>query len=201
MLTAVAFAAGLLLFISVPFRRKLWWLKLLVAFGLMIGPYAIDVVPARMKAGESIKTAIVPTTILLQLMEPNTEFPYGVVFDRINKAPERHAMWTWQIDQVGAWCSTCIDAGKDDMAMRGVQIAGNLAKRGSEEAVRSLGRALSHKNTSIRVLALATLMSLQDKAAPAREDLLAAMKNDADERVRQGARQIMNAIGVSHTDE
>ncbi|MEX2214805.1 MAG: HEAT repeat domain-containing protein [Phycisphaeraceae bacterium] len=190
-LTLLAFAAGFVLLVSIPFKRKHWAWKLLIAMGLIFGPYIADVIPSRVKSGESMISAAIPTTLLLQLMSPDTEWPYGTVFDRLNKAQPRHAMWDWQLDSIAAWCEACLAT--DAMAIRGVQIAGTVASRGSDAAVGALGKALSHKNPEVRVLACDILLSMKDRAALVRE-VIERVMNDTDERVRNKTKQLLNAM-------
>lgn len=168
----VAALAGLALFVFALLRRRGWWWKLPVALALVAGTYAVDVVRVRMsELGQSPVNALIPTTVLLQLMAPDTEWPYGIVFDRLNKAPQRHALWTWQLDKLAHWCEECIASKDTAMARRGIQIAGTIAGRGSDAAITVLARAMMHGDAVLGLLAFDSLRSMGDRIVVARAEI------------------------------
>ena len=171
-------------FIFTFLRRRGWWWKLPLALALMAGPYVFDVVRVRMsEMGQSPVNATLPTSLLLMVMEPDTEWPYGILFDRLNKAPQRHELWTWQLDQLAGWCQQCIDSTDVTMVRRGIQIAGNIAGRGSDEAIRVLGKATMHSNSALALLALDSLRSQGDRIPLAIEEIQAIAKESRDPAV------------------
>jgi len=193
----LAMIGGVVLFIATLFRRRGWWWKLPAAVALMVGPYVLDVARSRVsEGGESWGSALVPTTALLMMMQPDNRWPYGTVFDRLHKAPPRHAMWESQLDKLAAWCRACLASKEAGMAMRGAQIAATIAGRGSDEAVAVLGEALMHGDAAVATLACDAMMSLGRRLSAARESIGRAIAESPHAEVRQRAenlRAIMNA--------
>ena len=187
--------AGIVFFVHACIRRRgLWW-KALLSVTLLCGPYFADVVRVRwFVIGESPVNAMLPTTLLLQAMSPTTDWPYGIVFDRLHKAPPRHAMWDSQLDQFAAWCGECIAQKDSAMAKRGVQIAGTLAGKGCDAAIPLLGDALMHVDLKVRTLAMDVLTALGPRAALARAGIEAAAKDARDEATRQRAAELLRGM-------
>lgn len=177
----IAAVAGFVLFVFTLLRRRGWWWKLPVALVLVTGPYVMDVVRVRMsELSQSPVNALIPTTVLLQLMGPDTEWPYGILFDRLNKAPQRHALWTWQLDQLAGWCDECIASKDSAMAKRGIQIAGTIAGRGSDAAIVVLARAMMHGDAVLALLAFDSLRAMGDRIVVAQADIERLAKESRD---------------------
>ncbi len=163
---------GVVLVVFTLLRRRGWWWKLPVALALIIGPYLFDVVRVRMsEMGQSPVNAVIPTTLLLMVLKPDTEWPYGIVFDRLHKAPDRHAMWALHLDQLAAWCDQCIASDDSEMARRGIQIAGTIADRGCDEAVAVLARGMMHGDAVLALLAFDSLRAMGDRIVHARAEI------------------------------
>ncbi len=171
-------------------------MKVLLALALLTGPYLADAVRVRMfDQGESLTSAVLPTSFLVMSLSTDDGWPYGVVFDRLLKAPPRHAMWDWQLDTVANWCGECVVLRKDSaMAKRGVQIAGTIAGRGRDAAIAPLGDALTHPDIAIRSLALDVLTALGPRARAVRKQLQEAAKDGRDEVTRQRAAEILEGL-------
>jgi hypothetical protein len=193
--TLAAIIAGLALLAATILRRRHWWWKLPLALTLIVGPYLGDTVRCRATTGnESWPAAVIPTSLLLTFLETDTHWPYGNVFDRLNHAPQRHAMWAWQLDQLAHWCARCIASGDRAMVKRGVQIAATLTGKDCDEAIDPLAQALMHSDPEIAALACNTLAGLGRRAARARVLIEAASANAPIADIRSRAGTILTSL-------
>ncbi len=192
----LAAIAGFALFIHSCLRRRGWKWRLPLAIALMVGPYLADPVRVRLfEIGESPVNAMLPTTFLLMAMSTDSDWPYGIVFDRLHKAPPRHAMWDSQLDQFAGWCGECVALSRNNaMAKRGVQIAGTLAAKGCDAAIPPLGDALMHPDMAVRTLAMDLLIAQAQRAGFAREQLKRAAKDGRDEATRERAAEFLKGL-------
>lgn len=189
-----AIVAGFALLLATIVRRRGWWWKLPFAFALLAGPYLADVVRGRMAEGESILNAAIPTSLLLQVMEPDTAWPYGSVFDRLHRAPPRHAMWSWQLDQLAQWCGRCVASPDSAMVKRGVQIAATLAARDCDAAIDPLAAALMLPHAEAATIACDALASLGKRAERVLPILESAAASAPFPAVRQRAAAILATL-------
>lgn len=189
-----AMLAGVGVIVFAMVRRRGWWWKLLLALGLIFGPYSADAVRSRVAAGESIVSAALPTSMLLQFMEPDTNWPYGAVFDRLHRAPQRHAMWDWQLDALAHWCGRCVASNDSAMAKRGVQIAATLTGRGCDESIDPLAQALIHKDAAIAGIACDALTGAGSRAARSRALIESAADHAPLAETRSRAAAILAAL-------
>jgi hypothetical protein len=192
-LVSLVAVAGIVLIVSVCFRRRGWWWKLLLGMVLIAGPSFVDLTLTRIVSiKESPKTAWVPTSIMVQALDVEDTHAYSVVFDRYHKAPARHVMWQWQQDQWGKWCVLCVQHDDVKIATRGTQIAGTLANK-SDMAVDALGQALSHRAVQVRKLAAETLWGLGVRGLRIKAQLEVAVK-DPDADVRSAAKAALEKM-------
>lgn len=196
MLVVALLGAGLIVH-GVAHRRKRV-AKVLAGLALIVIPVPADLIFHRItRVGESPKTAWAPTTLMLALMEPGeVGGAYGVVFDRLHKAPQRHDLWGWQLGQLTAWCRGSVQSDDAKMATRGVQIAVTLVTVKEYEAALSvIIEALDHRSAKVRVFACEQLEWLGDRAAAA-SPKLRAMAEDGDETeaVRRAATKALKAV-------
>jgi len=179
-------------------HRRKRVVKVLAGLALIVIPAPADLIFHRFtRVGESPKTAWAPTTLMLALMEPGeVDGAYGVVFDRLHKAPQRHDFWGWQLGRLAAWCRGSVASDDAKMATRGVQIAVTLIKvKDHEEALNVIVDALDHRSAKVRVFACEQLQWLGDRAAHAAPKLR-AMAEDAEETdaVRRAATEALKAV-------
>lgn len=190
--------AGLGLIIHGFAHRRKRVVKVLVGLALIVIPAPADLIFHRVtRVGESPKTAWAPTTLMLALMEPGeVDGAYGVVFDRLNKAPQRHDFWGWQHGQLADWCRGSVQSDDAKMATRGVQIAVTLITvKGHGEALSVIIEALDHRSAKVRTFACEQLQWLGDRAAAAAPKLRAmAEEADETEAVRRAATEALKAV-------
>ncbi len=152
-IAAVALIGGLLILASKRKRGVARFAIVLLGLTLIFAPINIDLTVARyQRTPESIKTACVPTTVLLLILGEPDGFAYPRVFDRYHKAPPRHKPWRWQQWMWARWCRGQVEHGTPENAYRAVQICCTLADE-IQYAHDTLQQAANHDDPAVAQLA------------------------------------------------